>query len=129
MHITQSVTEDLIYLGASDRRGRLFENVYPIPEGVSYNSYLLKDEKTALLVGEDVICAALENCMKRSCKSLNKVQLFDVYKGKQIEQGKQSLAFSLWFRSDDHALTDNEVDGFVAKILKNLAKEFEASQR
>ena len=49
MHITQSVTEDLIYLGASDRRGRLFENVYPIPEGVSYNSYLLKDEKTALL--------------------------------------------------------------------------------
>ena len=67
--------------------------------------------------------------MQRSCKSLSKVQLFDVYKGKQIEAGKQSLAFSLWFRSDDHALTDNEVDQFVAKILKNLAKEFEAAQR
>ena len=67
--------------------------------------------------------------MKKSCKSLNRVQLFDVYKGKQIEQGKQSLAFSLWFRSDDHAFTDAEVDGFVAKILKNLGKEFEAVQR
>jgi FKBP-type peptidyl-prolyl cis-trans isomerase (trigger factor) len=48
---------------------------------------------------------------------------------KQIEAGKQSLAFSLWFRSDDHALTDKEVDQFVAKILKNLAKDFEATQR
>ena len=83
----------------------------------------------ALLVSKEVICADLEACMKRACKSLSKVQLFDVYEGKQIEQGKQSLAFSLWFRSNDHALTDSEVDQFVAKILKNLAKEFEATQR
>ncbi len=83
----------------------------------------------AVLVADTVICADLEASMKKSCKSLNRVQLFDVYKGKQIEQGKQSLAFSLWFRSDDHAFTDAEVDGFVAKILKNLGKEFEAVQR
>lgn len=83
----------------------------------------------ALLVSKEVICADLEACMKRSCKSLNAVQLFDIYQGKQIEKGKQSLAFSLWFRSDDHALTDAEVDQFVAKILKNLGKEFEAAQR
>ena len=67
--------------------------------------------------------------MKRSCKSLDRVQLFDVYLGKQIEAGKHSLAFSLWFKSNDHTLTDQEVDQFVAKILKNLAKEYEASQR
>ena len=42
------VTDDLVYLGASDRRLALFENVYPIPRGVSYNSYLLLDEKTVL---------------------------------------------------------------------------------
>ncbi|MCQ2417433.1 MAG: phenylalanine--tRNA ligase subunit beta [Oscillospiraceae bacterium] len=83
----------------------------------------------AILVAEDVICANLEASMKKSCKSLQKVQLFDVYKGKQIEQGKQSLAFSLWFRSDDHAFTDAEIDQFTAKILKNLGKEFEAVQR
>lgn len=42
------ITDDLAYLGASDRRLELFENVYPIPRGVSYNSYLLLDEKTVL---------------------------------------------------------------------------------
>ena len=48
MQNIQPVTSDLIYVGASDRRTALFENVYPIPRGVSYNSYVLLDEKTAL---------------------------------------------------------------------------------
>lgn len=48
VHMIRPVTDDLIYLGASDRRIALFENVYPIPRGVSYNSYLLLDEKTVL---------------------------------------------------------------------------------
>lgn len=48
MHNTQHVTADLIWIGASDRRLALFENVYPIPNGISYNSYLLLDEKTVL---------------------------------------------------------------------------------
>lgn len=91
--------------------------------------YPVEQRDIALLVSKEVICADLEACMKRSCKSLDRVQLFDVYEGKQIEAGKHSLAFSLWFKSNDHALTDNEVDQFVAKILKNLAKEYEASQR
>ncbi len=42
------VLQDLYYVGGSDRRLSLFENVYPVPRGVSYNSYLLLDEKTAL---------------------------------------------------------------------------------
>jgi len=44
----REVTEDIIYVGASDRRIQLFENVYPIPRGVAYNSYVLLDEKTVL---------------------------------------------------------------------------------
>ena len=48
MHNTQHITADLLWLGASDRRLALFENVYPIPNGISYNSYLLLDEKTVL---------------------------------------------------------------------------------
>lgn len=48
MHNTRNVTEDLIWIGANDRRLALFENVYPIPNGISYNSYLLLDEKTVL---------------------------------------------------------------------------------
>lgn len=49
MYCTRSITNDLHWLGASDRRLALFENAYPIPRGVSYNAYLLLDEKTVLL--------------------------------------------------------------------------------
>ena len=49
MHNIRKVTEDIVWIGGNDRRLALFENVFPIPEGVSYNSYLLKDEKTVLL--------------------------------------------------------------------------------
>lgn len=51
-----SITEDLYYLGASDRRIALFESAFPVPRGVSYNSYLLKDEKTVLF---DTVDAAV----------------------------------------------------------------------
>lgn len=49
MYCVKKMTEDLYWVGASDRRLALFENVYPISRGVSYNSYLLLDEKTVLL--------------------------------------------------------------------------------
>lgn len=48
MHNIRKITDDLVWLGASDNRLALFENVYPIPHGISYNSYLLNDEKTVL---------------------------------------------------------------------------------
>lgn len=44
----RKIAEDLIYLGVDDTKTDLFESVYPIPRGVTYNSYLLLDEKTAL---------------------------------------------------------------------------------
>ncbi|MBS5144660.1 MAG: FprA family A-type flavoprotein [Butyricicoccus pullicaecorum] len=48
MYCVRNVTEDLYWVGANDRRLTLFENIHPIPRGVSYNSYLLLDEKTVL---------------------------------------------------------------------------------
>lgn len=48
VHNIRMVNDDLVYLGVSDRRLELFENVYPIPRGISYNSYLLLDEQTVL---------------------------------------------------------------------------------
>lgn len=49
MYNIKNITEDLYWIGANDRRLSLFESVYPVPLGVSYNSYLLMDEKTVLL--------------------------------------------------------------------------------
>ena len=48
MYCVRNVTEDLYWVGANDHRLHLFENIHPIPRGVSYNSYLLLDEKTVL---------------------------------------------------------------------------------
>ncbi len=49
MYCVKKVTDDLFWIGGSDRRLALFENIYPIPRGVSYNAYVLLDEKTVLL--------------------------------------------------------------------------------
>ena len=48
MHTIRKIQDDLVYVGGSDRRLSRFENLFPIPRGVSYNSYLLLDEKTVL---------------------------------------------------------------------------------
>ena len=48
MHCTKQILSDLIWTGADDRRLSCFEGVYGVPNGVSYNSYLLLDEKTVL---------------------------------------------------------------------------------
>ncbi len=48
MYCVRKITEDLYWVGGNDRRLALFENIHPIPRGVSYNSYLLLDEKTVL---------------------------------------------------------------------------------
>lgn len=48
MHCVRKVTEDLFWVGGNDKRLHLFENIHPIEDGVSYNSYMLLDEKTVL---------------------------------------------------------------------------------
>ena len=63
MHCTHLIAPDTWYVGASDRRLAKFENLFPIPRGVSYNSYVILDEKTALLDTADASVAGqfLEN--------------------------------------------------------------------
>ena len=48
MYCTKKITDDLTWVGADDRRLAMFEGVYSVPDGVSYNSYLLMDDKTVL---------------------------------------------------------------------------------
>ncbi|MBQ1491048.1 MAG: MBL fold metallo-hydrolase, partial [Blautia sp.] len=63
MYNVRAIAKDTFWVGASDRRLALFENVYPVPQGVSYNSYLILDEKTVLLdtVDKAVSAQFLEN--------------------------------------------------------------------
>ena len=63
MYAVRKVTDDLYWVGANDRRLALFENIHPLPHGISYNSYLLLDEKTVLFDTADwAVCRQfLEN--------------------------------------------------------------------
>ncbi len=56
MYCTRKITNDITWVGASDRRLHLFENVYPIPRGASFNSYVISDEKTCLMDTVDYNC-------------------------------------------------------------------------
>ena len=58
MYCIKKITDDLIWVGANDRRLAMFEGIYSVPGGVSYNSYLLLDEKTVLL---DTVDKAVRN--------------------------------------------------------------------
>ena len=62
MHNIRKITDDLFYIGCSDRRLSLFESAYPLKNGVSYNSYILRDEKMFYLIRS--IKHALNSFMK-----------------------------------------------------------------
>ncbi len=58
MYCTYDITKDLTWVGVNDRRLALFENVYPIPDGISYNAFILRGEKTVLFDSVDRCAAA-----------------------------------------------------------------------
>lgn len=59
MQTFRNVTEDIFFIGGNDRRIELFENAYPVPEGITYNSYVIMDEKIAILDTVDASISAL----------------------------------------------------------------------
>ena len=59
MHCIRKLSDDLIWIGASEHRAARFENHYPVPEGMSYNSYVLLDEKAVLFDTADSAVAEI----------------------------------------------------------------------
>ena len=74
----------------------------------------------ALTVSEETACGDLMNEIARACPRVSDVELFDIYRGEQIGEGKKSMAFKIRFEPEDKALTPDDVDRFVKKILGNL---------
>ncbi|WP_296898648.1 phenylalanine--tRNA ligase subunit beta [uncultured Megamonas sp.] len=84
----------------------------------------------AMLVDVDINAADIEKAMTKAAgQNLTQITLFDVYTGKQVEEGKKSLAFSLTFQSNDKTLTDAEIDPAIEKIVAKLQKDFNANLR
>jgi len=74
----------------------------------------------ALTVAEEVPCGDLMKEIAKACPRVSDVELFDIYRGEQIGAGRKSMAFKIRFEPDDKALTPEDVERFVKKILGNL---------
>ncbi len=84
----------------------------------------------ALVVKDEVYVKEIEDVIKENGgKLLEKVQLFDVYKGKQIKEGYKSVAYALTYRGEDRTLTDEDVVKVHEKILSQLKEKLEAQLR
>ena len=74
----------------------------------------------ALTVGEDTPCGDLIREISRACNRVSDVELFDIYRGEQIGEGRKSMAFKIRFEPEDKPLQPEEVDRYIKKILGNL---------
>ena len=84
----------------------------------------------AVVCDETTTVGALEKAIRKGAKGLLKeVALFDIYRGKGIDEGKKSVAFNLVLRADDRSLTSEEADEDVTSILETLERDCGAKLR
>lgn len=84
----------------------------------------------ALLVDEDVAVGDIESVIREAgTEILREVKLFDIYRGKQVEEGKKSVAFNLTYRHNDRTLTDEDVAAAHGQVLQALKEKMDAVLR
>ena len=96
----------------------------PDPEYVPLPKFPAVTRDIAVVCDEKVTVGALEDCIRKGARGLLKdVELFDIYRGTNIPEGKKSVAFSLTLRADDRSLTAEEADADVKSILETLEQD------
>ena len=127
MSCVRKVTEDLYWVGVNDKRTHLFENIHPIPEGVSYNSYLLMDEKTVLF--DTVDWSGCREFLKNVEEVLNGADL-DYLLVNHMEPDHASSMAEILIRYPNCKVISNEKAfmfmhqfGFEVEDRKELVKE------
>lgn len=84
----------------------------------------------ALLVDDEILVQEIEDTIRRAGGNLvEKVELFDIYKGAQIPEGKKSIAYAIAYRDEKKTLTDNDVNKVHDKILRSLEHKLGATLR
>jgi phenylalanyl-tRNA synthetase beta chain len=101
-----------------------------IPVFRSLSKYPSVRRDLALIVKEDVSASELIDCIKSSAEAaLQDVNIFDIYRGKGVEEGSKSVALSLIMQVDTQTLTDSEIDAIVSRLLTLLNNEMNAKLR
>lgn len=104
--------------------------IAPASTYVPLPKYPAVSRDIAVICDEALTVAELSACIsKAGGKLLREVRLFDIYRGKGIEEGKKSTAFSLTLRADDRTLTDADSDGVIAAVLNALETKLSAKLR
>ena len=84
----------------------------------------------SVVCDDELTAGELEKCIRRAGgEYLERVDVFDVYKGANIPEGKKSVSFSLALRAEDQTLTDSHADEAVGAILEALEKEYSVKLR
>lgn len=84
----------------------------------------------AVLVEKNISAKEIEDIIKKSGKSLlTEIEVFDVYTGKNIDENKKSIAFSLTFEDTNKTLVDEEINKIMEDIISNLSKKLNAQLR
>ena len=110
---------DILYLAAESKK-----TYTPLPK------YPAATRDIAILVDDSVLVGDIEDTIRRAGGALvEKVELFDIYKGAQIEEGKKSIAYAIAYRDPKKSLSDNEVNKVHDKILKSLENKLGAKLR
>ncbi len=109
---------------------KLFQVRGADPEYVPLPKFPSVTRDIAVVCDEAVTVGALEKAIRKGAKGLLKeAALFDIYRGKGIDEGKKSVAFNLVLRADDRSLTSEEADEDVKAILEALEKDCGAKLR
>ena len=75
----------------------------------------------ALIVDEEILVQDIEDTIRKAGSNIvEKVELFDIYRGEQVEEGKKSIAYAIVYRNESKTLTDKEVNKVHEKILRAL---------
>ncbi|MCD7884602.1 MAG: phenylalanine--tRNA ligase subunit beta [Lachnospiraceae bacterium] len=83
----------------------------------------------AVVAEESMECGVLVDTIKKACKYIESVELFDVYRSEQIGEGKKSMAFEITFVSHENALTPKNIESFMKKIQGNLKHKLNVDMR
>ena len=84
----------------------------------------------ALVLDESVLVGEIEKVINKHGKDLiEKIELFDIYTGDQIPEGKKSVAYSIIYRSYEKTLTDKEINSVQNNLIEDLEKSFDAELR
>lgn len=108
----------------------VFENLIKVKKYSPLPKYPSTSRDIALIVKDEVIVKQIEDIIKANSAGLvENYQLFDVYKGSQIEEGYKSIAYSITYRSAQKTLTDEDVAKVHDKILSELSEKLNANLR